>query len=152
MRDLLKFIKTYLNYKSVRSGSAKSGTATNEFIKYVNEMSVEMFWKPKCVCVGALLTHSVFALHLELGNRSKIKTNEPDDLSPLVTNRFLYFFLLSGQNNATNITIMGSNTRPCPLRAPLVVTIVGLPCRGKSMAAMRIARHLSWKGEYAKGK
>ncbi|XP_037037653.1 6-phosphofructo-2-kinase/fructose-2,6-bisphosphatase-like isoform X1 [Bradysia coprophila] len=39
---------------------------------------------------------------------------------------------------------------PCPLKAPLVVTIVGLPCRGKSMAAKRIARHLTWRGEYPK--
>lgn len=42
-------------------------------------------------------------------------------------------------------------TTPCPLRAPLVVTIVGLPCRGKSLAANKIARHLCWKGEKAKG-
>lgn len=40
---------------------------------------------------------------------------------------------------------------PCPLRAPLIVTIVGLPCRGKSLAAHKIARHLCWKGEGAKG-
>ncbi|KAL5279286.1 hypothetical protein ACFFRR_003708 [Megaselia abdita] len=39
---------------------------------------------------------------------------------------------------------------PCPLRAPLVVTIVGLPCRGKSFAAHKVARHLCWKGELAK--
>ncbi|XP_037924877.1 6-phosphofructo-2-kinase/fructose-2,6-bisphosphatase-like isoform X2 [Hermetia illucens] len=39
---------------------------------------------------------------------------------------------------------------PCPLRAPLIVTIVGLPCRGKSLAAHKIARHLNWKGEMAK--
>lgn len=64
---------------------------------------------------------------------------------------FFFFFSSIGQNNATNMTAMIQNEKPCPLRAPLVVTIVGLPCRGKSMAAMRIARHLSWKGEYAKG-
>lgn len=40
---------------------------------------------------------------------------------------------------------------PCALRAPLVVTFVGLPCRGKSLAAHKIARHLNWKGESAKG-
>lgn len=39
---------------------------------------------------------------------------------------------------------------PCPLRAPLVVTFVGLPCRGKSLAAHKISRHLSWRGESAK--
>ncbi|XP_055375535.1 6-phosphofructo-2-kinase/fructose-2,6-bisphosphatase-like isoform X2 [Condylostylus longicornis] len=39
---------------------------------------------------------------------------------------------------------------PCPLRAPLVVTIVGLPCRGKSFAAHKVARLLNWKGEMAK--
>jgi len=39
---------------------------------------------------------------------------------------------------------------PCPLRAPLVVVIVGLPCRGKSLAAHKISRHLCWKGEFAK--
>lgn len=63
---------------------------------------------------------------------------------------FQYFFscfLFTGQtvNAIQNVT-------PCPLRAPLVVTIVGLPCRGKSLAAHKIARHLCWKGEFAKGK
>ncbi|XP_055644354.1 6-phosphofructo-2-kinase/fructose-2,6-bisphosphatase 1-like isoform X2 [Toxorhynchites rutilus septentrionalis] len=40
--------------------------------------------------------------------------------------------------------------KPCPLRAPLVVTVVGLPCRGKSLASHKVARHLSWRGESAK--
>lgn len=43
-----------------------------------------------------------------------------------------------------------SGLKPCPLRAPLVVTTVGLPCRGKSLASHKVARHLSWRGESAK--
>lgn len=42
-------------------------------------------------------------------------------------------------------------TSPCPIKAPLVVTIIGLPCRGKSFSARKIARNLFWKGEQAKG-
>ncbi|GAB0091336.1 6-phosphofructo-2-kinase [Sergentomyia squamirostris] len=45
---------------------------------------------------------------------------------------------------------LGRAAMPCVLSAPLVVTLVGLPCRGKSYAAHRIARHLNWKGESAK--
>lgn len=48
-------------------------------------------------------------------------------------------------------TSSSSTVKPCPLRAPLVVTVVGLPCRGKSLAAHKVARHLSWRGESAKG-
>ncbi|XP_055714090.1 6-phosphofructo-2-kinase/fructose-2,6-bisphosphatase-like isoform X2 [Phlebotomus papatasi] len=44
----------------------------------------------------------------------------------------------------------GRSIMPCVLSAPLVVTLVGLPCRGKSFAAHRISRHLNWKGESAK--
>ncbi|XP_059619083.1 6-phosphofructo-2-kinase/fructose-2,6-bisphosphatase-like isoform X2 [Phlebotomus argentipes] len=44
----------------------------------------------------------------------------------------------------------GRSIMPCVLSAPLVVTLVGLPCRGKSFAAHRIARHLNWRGESAK--
>lgn len=40
---------------------------------------------------------------------------------------------------------------PCLIRAPLVVTIVGSACRGKSLAAHKISRNLIWKGEDAKG-
>nr|XP_040239996.2 6-phosphofructo-2-kinase/fructose-2,6-bisphosphatase-like isoform X2 [Anopheles coluzzii] len=47
-------------------------------------------------------------------------------------------------------TSSSSTVKPCPLRAPLVVTVVGLPCRGKSLAAHKVARHLSWRGESAK--
>uniref|UniRef100_A0A182ULG0 Uncharacterized protein n=1 Tax=Anopheles melas TaxID=34690 RepID=A0A182ULG0_9DIPT len=55
---------------------------------------------------------------------------------------------LLANDSSTN----GSSTvKPCPLRAPLVVTVVGLPCRGKSLAAHKVARHLSWRGESAKG-
>jgi pantothenate kinase-related protein Tda10 len=39
---------------------------------------------------------------------------------------------------------------PCPLQAPLVVTIVGPTCHGKSLASHKICRHLCWKGEAAK--
>ena len=35
--------------------------------------------------------------------------------------------------------------------APLVVTIVGPACRGKSLAAHKISRNLFWKGEDVKG-
>ncbi|XP_055589759.1 uncharacterized protein LOC129741953 [Uranotaenia lowii] len=45
-----------------------------------------------------------------------------------------------------------SAPKPCPLAAPLVVTIVGLPCRGKSLASHKVARNLNWRGESAKGK
>jgi 6-phosphofructo-2-kinase/fructose-2,6-biphosphatase len=41
--------------------------------------------------------------------------------------------------------------KPCQLKAPLVVTIVGLPFRGKSLAAHKISRNLFWKGENVKG-
>lgn len=43
-----------------------------------------------------------------------------------------------------------SGLKPCPLRAPLVVTTVGLPCRGKSLASHKVARHLNWRGESVK--
>lgn len=43
-----------------------------------------------------------------------------------------------------------SGLKPCPLRAPLVVTTVGLPCRGKSLASHKVARHLNWRGESSK--
>lgn len=63
----------------------------------------------------------------------------------------LFFFSsIPGQNIGTTTFVQNSIT-PCPLRAPLVVVFVGLPCRGKSLAAHKIARHLCWKGEYAKG-
>lgn len=51
----------------------------------------------------------------------------------------------------TNTLPVNNVIAPCPLRAPLVVIIVGPPCRGKSLAAHKIARHLCWKGECAKG-
>lgn len=41
---------------------------------------------------------------------------------------------------------------PCAIKAPIVVTIVGQPCRGKSLAAHKIERNLRWKGENVKGK
>lgn len=63
---------------------------------------------------------------------------------------FFFFFQISGQNIGTT-TLIQNSIAPCPLRAPLVVIFVGLPCRGKSLAAHKIARHLCWKGEYAKG-
>lgn len=47
---------------------------------------------------------------------------------------------------------MYAGATPCPIRAPLVVVIVGQPCRGKSLAAHKVARQLCWKGEKAKGK
>jgi 6-phosphofructo-2-kinase / fructose-2,6-biphosphatase 3 len=48
---------------------------------------------------------------------------------------------------------MASNSiTPCQIKAPLIVTIVGLPFRGKSLAAHKICRNLFWKGENVKGK
>lgn len=47
---------------------------------------------------------------------------------------------------------MYSGATPCPIRAPLVVVVVGQPCRGKSLAAHKVARQLNWKGEQAKGR
>lgn len=47
---------------------------------------------------------------------------------------------------------MYSGATPCPIRAPLVVVIVGQPCRGKSLAAHKVVRQLNWKGEAAKGR
>lgn len=58
-------------------------------------------------------------------------------------NKFIFVDFLSSE--------IIHNVTPCPLRAPLVVTFVGLPCRGKSLAAHKIARHLCWRGESAKG-
>lgn len=60
--------------------------------------------------------------------------------------------MISGQiaNPVKNLSAV-HNIPPCPLNAPLVVTFVGLPCHGKSLAAHKIARHLCWKGEFAKG-
>lgn len=46
----------------------------------------------------------------------------------------------------------GANSiMPCQIKAPLVVTMVGLPFRGKSLAAHKISRNLFWKGEDVKG-
>lgn len=67
---------------------------------------------------------------------------------PMETFQYMVRFDFISDSNANGSS---QTISPCPLRAPLVVTIVGLPCRGKSMAAKRISRHLCWKGEYAKG-
>lgn len=40
---------------------------------------------------------------------------------------------------------------PCQIKAPLVVTMVGQPFRGKSLSARKIARNLFWKGENVEG-
>ncbi|KAG5674337.1 hypothetical protein PVAND_004312 [Polypedilum vanderplanki] len=52
--------------------------------------------------------------------------------------------ILNGNMAANNFV------KPCQLKAPLVVTIVGLPFRGKSLAAHKISRNLFWKGEKVK--
>lgn len=65
-------------------------------------------------------------------------------------NLLLSFFPFLEQIN-TGIAFLNGIIAPCPLRAPLVVIVVGLPLRGKSLAAHKIARHLCWKGERAKG-
>lgn len=81
------------------------------------------------------------------------------ELSKKERRLFLDFFAVCGQNYwlfsfiylfADSLTGIIAAV-PCPLRAPLVVTIVGPPCRGKSLAAHKIARFLVWKGEFAKG-
>lgn len=64
---------------------------------------------------------------------------------------FSHLCIFIGQKVDTNILPANNVIAPCPLRAPLVVIIVGPPCRGKSLAAHKIARHLCWKGECAKG-
>lgn len=66
----------------------------------------------------------------------------------VVSSKFCFHF--SEQIN-TGTPFSNNIIAPCPLRAPLVVIIVGLPLRGKSLAAHKIARHLCWKGERAKG-
>lgn len=54
---------------------------------------------------------------------------------------------------ASNGTVgIFSSATPCQIKAPLVVTIVGQPFRGKSLAARKISRNLFWKGENVKGK
>jgi hypothetical protein len=46
----------------------------------------------------------------------------------------------------------GTNSiMPCQIKAKIVVTMVGLPFRGKSLAAHKISRNLFWKGEDARG-
>lgn len=35
--------------------------------------------------------------------------------------------------------------------SPLLVALVGLPARGKTHVAHRLARHLNWNGESTKG-
>ncbi|XP_053697113.1 6-phosphofructo-2-kinase/fructose-2,6-bisphosphatase 1-like isoform X1 [Sabethes cyaneus] len=89
-------------------------------------------------------------------------TNDPKQAhqaSPSENNRFpdaRYYSnhksgLTEGSRNVPNAAVKTEpGSKPCPLRAPLVVTIVGLPCRGKSLAAHKIARHLNWQGENAK--
>lgn len=52
----------------------------------------------------------------------------------------------------SNGTKQMTTLSPCPIKAPLIVTIIGLPCRGKSFAARKISRNLFWKGEQVKGK
>lgn len=50
------------------------------------------------------------------------------------------------------MTNCAENSNPCQIKAPLVVTIVGPTCRGKSLAAHKISRNLFWKGEDVRGK
>lgn len=93
--------------------------------------------------------------------RNSTLSNHDDEMnrkisieSTAFTDRYHFFCLLwiiPGQNIGTT-TLIQNSIAPCPLRAPLVVILVGLPCRGKSLAAHKIARHLCWKGEYAKGR
>lgn len=58
--------------------------------------------------------------------------------------------LNEGTRPAVKPTAAELAAKPCPIGAPLVVTIVGLPCRGKSLAAHKVARHLNWRGHSAK--
>lgn len=77
------------------------------------------------------------------GSPKSNSEEETKDINMLQTNGHNIF----GDHGTTSLS---AAVAPCALRAPLVVTIVGLPCRGKSLAAHKIARHLSWKGEMAK--
>lgn len=55
-------------------------------------------------------------------------------------------------NGTTMSNGMALKTTPCQIKAPMVVTIVGQPFRGKSLSARKISRNLFWKGEAVKGK
>lgn len=59
--------------------------------------------------------------------------------------------LINGNNMSNGSLSNDSSSAPCQIKAPLVVTISGLPCRGKSLAAHKISRNLFWKGEDVKG-
>jgi hypothetical protein len=64
------------------------------------------------------------------------------------------FLTISDLTNGSIIngsTISGPAITPCALKAPILVTIVGEPHRGKSLAAHKISRNLKWKGEAPKG-
>lgn len=64
----------------------------------------------------------------------------------LSNSSLIHLILLRIEKSAPSIP-----TDPCLIHAPLVIIIVGLPFRGKSMAAHKLARHLNWKGDNAKG-
>lgn len=69
-----------------------------------------------------------------------------------ITLQLLLFLDLSNGASATMSNGSTSNSiMPCQIKAPLVVTIVGLPFRGKSLAAHKISRNLFWKGEDVRG-
>lgn len=95
---------------------------------------------------------TLFFTSLPATNKKYIKIKWTQNQSSWTNwvNFFLTLSFFAEQNLSSTITAV-NNITPCPLRAPLVVIIVGLPCRGKSLAAHRIARHLCWKGEFAKG-
>ena len=63
----------------------------------------------------------------------------------------LHLSLLLDMKNGSSMSNGITNSTPCQIKAPLVVTIVGLGCRGKSLAAHKISRNLIWKGEDVKG-
>jgi hypothetical protein len=59
--------------------------------------------------------------------------------------------ITNGSNMNGSLSTDVSSAAPCQIKAPLVVTISGPPCRGKSLAAHKISRNLFWKGEDVKG-
>lgn len=49
------------------------------------------------------------------------------------------------------IFTVGSKMGGATQFSPLLVALVGLPARGKTHVAHRLARHLNWNGESTKG-
>ncbi|XP_063698393.1 6-phosphofructo-2-kinase/fructose-2,6-bisphosphatase-like [Culicoides brevitarsis] len=79
---------------------------------------------------------------INVNNKNSINNNSKRMTEKSVETGYLFPNIICGP--------MYSGATPCPIRAPLVVVVVGQPCRGKSLAAHKVARQLNWKGEAAK--